>query len=136
LAAVQGKLESSIGVVNANWSKLSDQEKATINNIKSVTVDDSKRTGVDVKTGTYNFKSSYITNERSTTAWIASTVGHDAYHVTQSQRGEVYNRETAPRLEHEANQFQIGVGAKFGLTQSQIDYIKNDTHTLYNTPPY
>jgi hypothetical protein len=28
------------------------------------------------------------------------------------------------------------VGATFGLTQSQIDYIRNDTHTLYNTPPY
>ena len=67
---------------------------------------------------------------------LASTIGHDAYHVTQFQQGEIYNKQTAPRLEREANQFQIRVGAKFGLTQSQIDYIRNDTHTLYNTPPY
>jgi hypothetical protein len=56
--------------------------------------------------------------------------------VTQFQQGEIYNKQTAPRLEREANQFQIRVGATFGLTQSQIDYIRNDTHTLYNTPPY
>ena len=136
LSAVQSKLGGAIGLVNTNWSKLSDQEKATMNNIKSVTVDDSKRTGIDVKTGTYNFKSSYIMNEQSTTAWLASTFGHDAYHVTQFQRGEVYNKQTAGRLEHEANQFMGRVGAKFGLTPSQLDYINNDTHTLYNTGPY
>ncbi len=75
-------------------------------------------------------------NEGSTAAWLASTIGHDAYHVTQFQHGEIYNKQTAPRLEREANQFQMRVGATFGLTQSQIDYIRNDTHTLYNTPPY
>ena len=27
-------------------------------------------------------------------------------------------------------------GAKFGLTPAELNYIRNDTHTLYNTPPY
>lgn len=75
-------------------------------------------------------------NGGSTTAWIASTIAHDAYHVTQYKHGEVYNRQTALRLEHEANQFQISVGATFGLTPAQLEYLRNDTHTLYNTPPY
>jgi hypothetical protein len=135
-AAIQGRLNGAIGDINQHAGDLSASDTKTIHNIKRITVDDSQRTGVDVKTGTYNLKSSYVMAEGSTAAWLASTIGHDAYHVTQSQRGEVYNRQTAPRLEREANQFQIRVGAKFGLTQSQIDYIRNDTHTLYNTPPY
>lgn len=135
-AAIQGRLNGAIGDIDQHAGDLSASDTKTIHNIKSITVDDSLRTGVDVKTGTYNLKSSYVMAEGSTAAWLASTIGHDAYHVTQFQQGEIYNKQTAPRLEREANQFQIRVGAKFGLTQSQIDYIRNDTHTLYNTSPY
>jgi RHS repeat-associated protein len=135
-AAIQGRLNGAIGDINQHAGDLSASDTKTIHNIKSITVDDSQRTGVDVKTGAYNLKSSYVMNKGSTAAWLASTIGHDAYHVTQFQQGEIYNKQTAPRLEREANQFQIRVGATFGLTQSQIDYIRNDTHTLYNTPPY
>jgi len=135
-AAIQGRLNGAIGDINQHAGDLSASDTKTIHNIKSITVDDSQRTDVDVKTGSYNMKSSYVMNEGSTSAWLASTIGHDAYHVTQFQQGEIYNKQTAPRLEREANQFQMRVGATFGLTQSQIDYIRNDTHTLYNTPPY
>ncbi len=128
-AAIQGRLNGAIGDINQHAGDLSASDTKTIHNIKSITVGDSLRTGVDLKTGSYNMKPSYVMNEGSTTAWIASTIAHDAYHVTQYQHGEVYNKQTAPKLEREANQFQMRVGATFGLTQSQIEYLRNDTHT-------
>jgi RHS repeat-associated protein len=134
-AAIQGRLDAAIGVINQHAGDLSAADTETIHNIKSITVDDSKRTGPDPK-GTENFMSTYINAPGSTSSWIASAFAHDAYHLTQTQRGEVYSLKTADRLEHEANEFQMRVGATFGLTKIQLDYIKKDTHTLYNTPPY
>jgi RHS repeat-associated protein len=131
-AAIQGRLNGAIGDINQHAGDLSASDTKTIHNIKSITVDDSLSTGVNVKTGSYNMKPSYVMNEGSTTAWIASTIAHDAYHVTQYQQGEVYNKQTAPRLEREANQFQMRVGATFGLTQSQLDWINTDHHTYYH----
>jgi len=134
--AIRGRLDAAIDDINQHASQLSDSDIQTIHNVKSITVDDSQRTGIDAKTGIYNMKSTYVMNQNNNTAWLASTVAHDAYHVTQYQRGEVYNQQTAPRLEHEANQFQMRVGATFGLAQYQLDFLKTDTHTVYNTPPY
>ena len=135
-SAIRGRLDAAIGDINQHAGDLSASDAKTIHNVKSITVDDGKRTGIDVKTGAYNLKPGYVTAPGSSTAWLASTIAHDAYHVTQSQRGEVYNRQTAPRLEREANAFQMRVGAKFGLTAAELNYIRNDTHTYYNTPPY
>jgi RHS repeat-associated protein len=134
--AIRGRLDAAFAAINQHAGDLSASDIKTIHNIKSISVDDSMRTGVDLKAGAYNLKPGYVMAEGSSTAWIASTIAHDAYHVTQFQQGEVYNRQTAPRLEHEANQFQMRVGAKFGLTPGELNYIRNDTHTLYNTKPY
>jgi hypothetical protein len=134
-AVIYGSLYAAADDINSSSGKLSASDTTTIQNIKSITVDDSQRTGVNQKSGVYNLKPSYILNGGTTIPWLASTIAHDAYHVTQYQHGDVYNRETAPRLKHEANQFQIHAGTAFGLTPSQLEYLKNDTHTLYNTSP-
>ncbi|HKW74071.1 MAG TPA: RHS repeat-associated core domain-containing protein, partial [Terriglobales bacterium] len=134
--AIRDRLDAAIRDINQHADKLTPSDVKTIHNVKTITIDDTKRTGVDVKSGTYNLRSTYVMAKGSSTAWIASTIAHDAYHVTQYQRGEVYNRQTAARLEHEADQFQLRVGAKFGLTPAELNYIRNDTHTLYNTSPY
>src|SRR5206468_9050756 len=115
-SAIRGHLDAAIGDINQHASDLSASDVKTIQNVKNITVDDGKRTGIDVKTGAYNLKPGYVTAPGNSTAWLASTIAHDAYHVTQSQRGEVYNRQTAPRLEREANAVMFRVGVWFGLT--------------------
>jgi hypothetical protein len=75
-------------------------------------------------------------NPQVSTAWLASTMVHDGYHVTQFQRGEVYNRETASRLEREANAVMFRAGVWLGLTTTELNHIATDKHTLYNTSPY
>ena len=132
---VRDRLDAAFDNINQHGDKLSADDVKVIHNVKSVTVDDKLRTGINMQTGTYNLRSAYIQNS-SSAAWLASTIGHDAYHVTQYQRGEVYNRETSGRLEHEANIFQMRVGRIFGLTERQLQYLNSDTHTLYNTAPY
>jgi len=134
--AIRGRLDAAINDINKNADGIDPSDINIIHNIKAITVNDDSRTGIDVKTGTYNLKPSYVLNPGSNTAWLASTIAHDAYHVTQFKNGEVYDEQNASRLEREANAFQIRVGTILGLTQGQIDYLRNDTHTVYNTQPY
>jgi RHS repeat-associated protein len=134
--SIRADLDAAVGDINGYAGKLSAADIKTIHNIKSITVNDQLRTGVNVKTGAFNLRSTYILAPGDTTAWLASAIAHDAYHVTQYQQGLVYNRQTAAGLERAANAFQMRVGATFGLTRAQLNYLKNDTHTLYNTVPY
>ena len=132
--ALSNRIDSAFDRINSHVDDLSDSEIDTIQNIHHITVDETRRTGIISSTGTYNLRGSYIMN--SSTAWLASTIAHDSYHVLQYQRGERYNQSTAARLESEANIFQISVGRKLGLSTSDINYINNDTHTRYNTGSY
>ena len=133
---IRGDLDAAVGDINGHAGKLSAADIKTIHNIKSITVNDRLRTGMNVKTGAFNLRSTYVLAPGDTTAWLASAVAHDAYHVTQYQQGLVYNRQTAAGLERAADAFEMRVGAIFGLTPAQLNYLKNDTHTLYNTAPY
>ena len=134
IIAISEKLDAALADINSNASKLTTSELQTIHNINSISVGDNARSGMDVETGDYHMMTSYVMG--SGTAWLASTIAHDAYHITQYQHGEVYGPSTAPRMEHDANQFQIRVGVKLGLTQSDVNYLRQDKHTLYNTNPY
>ncbi|MGH7241281.1 MAG: hypothetical protein ACREGB_03230, partial [Candidatus Saccharimonadales bacterium] len=131
---IQVKLDVAIGDIDEHAGALSQSEAEIIQGINGITVNDNERTGINVQTGIFNLKSMYI--EESSTAWLASVIGHDAYHVFQYQLGESYNPQTASVLEREADLFQIQVGKIFGLTPYEIEYIENDRHTFYNTNPY
>ncbi len=133
-SVVRDSVDAVVSNINENADKLSKDDKDTIHKVKSITVNDDQRTGIDTKTGNLNFKSSYILG--SSTPWLSSVFAHDGFHVVQTERGEKYNQKTATRLEHEANLMQIRAGTILGLSQSDIDYINRDTHTLYNTTPY
>jgi len=138
--AASDKLVAAAGVVNGAADKLTGDEKAAIHNVKSISVSagegkDDPRTAI-APSGNENFRLSYLTNPGSTAAWTASAIAHDAYHLVTDPKGTLYGPDTAAGLEKKSNAFQMQVGAKFGLTPNQLDYIKNDTHTLYNTNPY
>jgi RHS repeat-associated protein len=132
--ALSSHVNSAIDTINTHSAQLSRPEIDSIHNIRGITVHDNARTSIDQASGIYNIRSSYIM--ASSSVWLASTIAHDSYHVTQFRRHDLYNPSTAARLEREANRFQIEVGRKFGLSRTEIEYIKNDTHTLYNTSGY
>ena len=81
---------------------LTNDEKTTIHNVKSISVDakeasgDLERTEVHVSTGRENLRSTYIAGSDAT--WLASAIAHDAFHITQSQRGEGYTKDSAAKL--------------------------------------
>ena len=71
LAADQSKVGAAIGVINANWSKLSDQEKATVGNIKSIDVSGSaQRSYVQESTGKLTLTQDFVS--KSSKAWLTS----------------------------------------------------------------
>jgi RHS repeat-associated protein len=137
--AASDKLVAAENTINGA-KDLTDDEKAAIHKVQSISVSagegkDDPRTGIDAS-GNENFRFSYLNNPGSTAAWTASAMAHDAYHLVTDPKGTLYGPDTAAGLEKKCNEFQMQVGAKFGLTQDQLDWIKNDTHTLYNTNPY
>lgn len=131
---LSNRLDSAISLINDHSKGLSKEELRIIRDINGFYVRDNIRTGMNMDTGIYNLRSSYII--ASPIAWLSSTIAHDSFHIEQRRQGYFYNRLSAPRMEMEANRFQIQVGRKLGLPESSIEYIKNDTRALYNTNSY
>ena len=131
LAEGQGKTQAqnpfnptvTIGVINANWSKLSDQEKATVGNIKSIDVSGSaQRSYVQESTGKLTLTQDYVS--KSSKAWLASAIGHDGEHVALFNSGGIGASRGLP-AEVKAMQFQLQVGTKFGLSATETKHMKH-----------
>ncbi len=73
--AIRGRLDAAFADINQHGAALSAAEAEIIKNVKGITVSEEMRTAVNPRTGTYNLKSGYI--EGSSTAWLASTIGHE-----------------------------------------------------------
>lgn len=134
------KLGAAIADINRHSKDLTASETKIIQNVKGITLQSGRgrRTGIDPPTGVYNLLPNYVWY--SNTHWLASTIAHDSYHVLQYKQSgnnpNFYNPSTAARLERAADNFEIRVGAKLGLSPAQLRVLKNDTHTLYNTRGY
>jgi len=139
LAAAQSKVGAAVGLINSKWSQLSDQEKATIQNIKAIDVSGTaQRSYVQESTGKLTLRQDYVT--KSSTAWLASAVGHDSEHVSLYNSGGIASSRGIP-AEVKAMQFQLQVGTKFGLSQVESTYLKgliqnpSQLQKYINTPP-
>ena len=139
LAADQSKVGAAVGVINSNWSKLSDQEKATLGNIKSIDVSGSaQRSYVQESTGKLTLTQDYVS--KSSKAWLASAIGHDGEHVALFNSGGIGASRGLP-AEVKAMQFQLQVGTKFGLSATETKYLQGLIHNpsqlkqYINTPP-
>ncbi|HEY6386976.1 MAG TPA: hypothetical protein VIX91_14975 [Candidatus Acidoferrum sp.] len=139
MAADQSKVGAAIGVINANWSKLSDQEKATVGNIKSIDVSGSaQRSYVQESTGKLTLTQDYVS--KSSKAWLASAMGHDGEHVALFNSGGIGASRGLP-AEVKAMQFQLQVGTKFGLSATETKYLQgliqnpSQLQQYINTPP-
>jgi RHS repeat-associated protein len=139
LAAAQSKVGGAVGLINSKWSQLSDQEKATIGNIKAIDVSGTaQRSYVQESTGKLTLTQDYVT--KSSTGWLASAVGHDGEHVSLYNSGGIGNSRGIP-AEVKAIQFQLQVGTKFGLSAIETKYLNgliqnpSQLQKYINTPP-
>lgn len=139
LAADQSKVGGAVGVINANWSKLSDQEKATVGDIKSIDVSGSaQRSYVQESTGKLTFTQDYVS--KSSKGWLASAIAHDGEHVALFKSGGIGASRGIP-AELKSMQFQLQVGTKFGLSATETKYLQgliqnpSQLQQYINTPP-
>jgi hypothetical protein len=128
-------ISSAAGLLNSNGDKLTDAEKKSIGNIKTIDVDPTaSRSSVDVKTGIFHANAGQLGQD---TARFATDIAHDSFHITQSKSGVAY---TGGPAERNATYFQIGVGSKIGLSKDQINFLKNYADNIdkyknyYNSP--
>jgi hypothetical protein len=139
LAAAQSKVGGAVGLINSKWSKLSDQEKATLQGIKSIDVSGTAaRSYVQESTGKLTLTQDYVS--KSSTAWLASAVGHDSEHVALYNSGGIGSSRGIP-AEVKAMQFQLQVGRTFGLSATETKYLQgviqnpSQLQQYINTPP-
>ena len=133
--AAGDNITAAANLINAKADQISAEDKTTLSKVKAITVDNDKLSGVDPKPGTtVNFRTSYL--EQGGTAWNASVLFHEGYHIVQRENHLPYNRHTAHTREQEADFVQGRVGIVLGLSHDQLRALANDTHTAYNTKPY
>jgi len=139
LAAAQSKVGGAVGLINSKWSKLSDQEKATLQGIKAIDVSGTAaRSYVQESTGKLTLTQDYVS--KSSTAWLASAVGHDSEHVALYNSGGIGASRGIP-AEVKAMQFQLRVGTTFGLSATETKYLQgliqnpSQLQQYINTPP-
>ncbi len=143
--AIKLKINHSITIINLAASKLTTQQKEIIHLLNGIIIAPSQdakglptatRTGIDVQSGVFTLLDSYVTAPGVTPPFFASDMAHDSFHIWQHLHGQENTRENAAKLERDADDFQIAVGRHLGLTDANIKYLQNDTHTGYNTGRY
>jgi hypothetical protein len=129
--AALAAIKSAAALLDENASKLSDKEKRSIANIKTIDVDPTaSRSSIDALTGTFHANAGQLAES---TARLATDIAHDSFHIMQWKSGRAY---TGGPAEREAAYFQIGIGEKIGLSKEQIDTLKNYADHIENYKDY
>jgi hypothetical protein len=113
-------IKSAVALLNDNAGKLTDEQKQSIANIKTIDVDPTaSRSSADVQTGTFHANAGQLAEG---TARFATDIAHDSFHMLQWKSGRAY---TGGPAEREATYFQIDVGRKIGLSEGDTNRLKN-----------
>jgi len=129
---VRARIDAAIALINAHADQLDPADVNIIHNVKSITASDWLYSFIDVRTGRFNLLFSDVLNPGMSTAFLATDIAHDAYHVTQHRRWMENTPENAPLYERQANAFSMRPGKIFGLTPDELNVINSDRHTFYN----
>jgi len=128
-------IKSAVALLNGNAGKLTDEEKKSIANIKTIDVDPkASRSSTDVQTGTFHANAGQLAEGA---ARFATDIAHDSFHILQWKSGRAH---TGGSAEREATYFQIGVGVKIGLSEADIKDLKHyadhieDYKDYWNSP--
>ncbi len=122
-AAAKAVVEAGIGIINSKWSQLTGEEKSTIQNIKSIDVSGSaKRSFVDESTGKMTLAKNFAVG--SSAPWLASGIAHDGLHVSLYNSGGITSSRGL-QAEVKGWQLQLQLGPRFGLSKTEMDYLKS-----------
>ena len=127
-------LDADIANINEHAAELDKTDIKLIHNIKKLEVSDWEDF-VDVKTGSWKISMGYLSNPGTSAAWFGTMLVHEGYHVEQYQRGEVYSRANAFKMENAASRAAIHAGTVFGLDPQAIEYLRNDQHSGWGDMP-
>jgi RHS repeat-associated protein len=122
---LKNKLDASITNINQSASKLTEQQKSVVGNIKSIDVDGRvKRSSVDESKGSFTLSASDVKN--SSKAYLGSSIGHDAFHVELFKgSGGLVGFSRGSSAEKQATDFQIDFGQRIGISKSEVEYLKD-----------
>jgi RHS repeat-associated protein len=122
MGTAKAVVEAGIGIINSTWSQLTDEEKSTIKNIKSIDVSTSAtRSYVDETTGKLTLTKDFAT--LSSAPWMASSIAHDGVHVNLFNSGGIGNSRGLP-AEVKGWQYQLQLGSRFGLNKFETEYLQ------------
>jgi len=120
---LKGRLDSAISNINANAGSLTKEQTSVLGNLKSIDVDSSaKRSYSEESKGAFTLTPGYV--DDSSKAYLGSAIGHDAFHMQEFKEGGIANSRGVP-AEQKAFVFQLGFGQKIGLSQTEVDYLKD-----------
>ena len=83
---VRARIDAAIALINAHADQLDPADVNIIHNVKSITASDWLYSFIDVRTGRFNLLFGDVLNPGMSTAFLATDIAHDAYHVTQHRR--------------------------------------------------
>ncbi|MDQ3524605.1 MAG: RHS repeat protein [Chloroflexota bacterium] len=121
----QKQLQTKVnaGIEKLNSAKLSKQETAVVQNVKSLDVSGTaERSFIQESTGALTFTADYVNKSSST--WLGSAVAHDGMHGELFKAGGVSLSRGLP-AEVGAMKFQLRVGEKMGMSASDKSYLNN-----------
>ena len=120
---LKGKLDSAISNINGNAGSLTKEQTSVLGNLKSIDVDSyAKRSYSEESKGAFTLTPGYV--DDSSKAYLGSAIGHDAFHMQEFKEGGIANSRGVP-AEQKAFVFQLGFGQKIGLSQTEVDYLKD-----------
>jgi RHS repeat-associated protein len=118
---LQAKVDA--GIAKLNDAKLSKQESAVIQNVKSLDVSGSaNRSFIRESTGALTLTDDFV--KQSSSAWLGSSVAHDGMHGELFKAGGISLSRGLP-AEVGAMKFQLRVGEKMGLSNTEKGYLQN-----------
>jgi hypothetical protein len=124
LATAQSQMKAAVGLINAKWSKLTDDQKGVLSLMKSINVIPGSGGGISSSTLVFNFGFKRGIEGQSV-AWTASDIAHDSYHIRQYfTMGEGSRGPDAMGRESGATRFQIDVGRTLGLSKNEINTLR------------
>jgi hypothetical protein len=121
------KLQLAVDLVNAHAAQLTDSEAKIIKLLKAVNIyAGSAYAFTQESTAVFTVRTDYLLGNN--TPWMASVLAHEPFHIWEYQQcGTSCSRGV--EAEHKACLFQASVGAKFGLSVAEQEYLQGVFHT-------
>src|SRR5271157_2127062 len=124
LATAKTQMGAAVGLINAKWSKLTDDLKSVLSCMNSINVIPGSGGGISSTTLVFNFGFTRGIQGMSV-AWTASDIAHDSFHIRQYFRmGEGSRGPDAMSRESGATHFQIDVGRTLGLSKHELNTLR------------